>query len=204
MFKPIPCFEGIYEINEHGEIRSLDRYVENNGTFIFRKGQTIKPFINGSGYLQVGISKNGMRHRLYVHKLVAKTFLPNTEMLEEVNHIDHNKLNNHFSNLEWCTRKENILAMRKFYNLDTKVVSKILFCEHCGKSFEPADAKKFCSQTCFRQSSRRTDRPSAEDLVVEIKALGFCGVGRKYGVSDNAIRKWCKNYGLPTNSKSYK
>ena len=43
-----------------------------------------------------------------------------------------------------------------------------------------------------------TERPEAVQLAQEILDLGFSAVGRKYGVSDNAIRKWCINYGMPT------
>lgn len=41
---------------------------------------------------------------------------------------------------------------------------------------------------------RKVVRPSYEQLVNEINELGYCGVGRKYGVSDNSIRKWKKYY----------
>lgn len=41
---------------------------------------------------------------------------------------------------------------------------------------------------------RKTDRPDYETLCEEIKKLGYTGTGKKYGVSDNAIRKWKKNY----------
>ena len=43
-------------------------------------------------------------------------------------------------------------------------------------------------------SQRKAERPSLEVLLTETKELGFLGTGRKYGVSDNAIRKWIKTY----------
>lgn len=46
--------------------------------------------------------------------------------------------------------------------------------------------------SCFSVSQRRVERPSIEKLKLEIEALGFSGTGRKYGVSDNAIRKWIR------------
>jgi hypothetical protein len=42
--------------------------------------------------------------------------------------------------------------------------------------------------------SRKAERPPHEKLVAEIEAHGYCAVGRKYGVSDNAVRKWVRFY----------
>jgi len=53
---------------------------------------------------------------------------------------------------------------------------------------------KFCSIECARTSQRKIDRPSYETLIKEINELNFEGVGRKYGVSGNAVRKWIKKY----------
>ncbi len=47
---------------------------------------------------------------------------------------------------------------------------------------------------CAFQKSRRAERPPKEQLLAEIKELGYCGTGRKYGVTDNAIRKWLRSY----------
>ena len=57
-----------------------------------------------SGYLQVGI---GSRKTAYVHKLVARAFIPNPENKPCVDHIDGNKYNNRVENLRWVTIKEN-------------------------------------------------------------------------------------------------
>lgn len=60
------------------------------------------------GYLQVVLCKNGTQKTKRIHRLVAEAFIPNPSNLKEVNHIDGDKENNHVSNLEWCTRKENM------------------------------------------------------------------------------------------------
>lgn len=69
------------------------------------------------------------------------------------------------------------------------------FCE-CGAKITK-DAKQ--CPTCSRLAQRKVNRPEPRRLAEEIITLGFCATGRKYGVSDNAIRKWCKAYDMPTN-----
>lgn len=53
---------------------------------------------------------------------------------------------------------------------------------------------KFCSQECSHMAQRQTTHPSAEQLGLEIKEFSWTALGKKYGVSDNAVRKWAKKY----------
>ena len=68
----------------------------------------------------------------------------------------------------------------------------------CGKQIDEKSTQ--CSD-CYALSCRKVERPGAIQLATEIIAMGFCAVGRKYGVSDNAIRKWCISYGIPKTKK---
>ena len=68
----------------------------------------LKLNINKRGYYYCNISTNGKVTKVKIHKLVAKYFIENPECKDTVNHIDGNKLNNIYSNLEWMTRRENI------------------------------------------------------------------------------------------------
>jgi hypothetical protein len=64
---------------------------------------------------------------------------------------------------------------------------------HCSKNIsyrEKTSEKKIVSYI----NKRKVERPSYEQLIIEIETLGYSGTGRKYGVSDNAIRKWEKTY----------
>lgn len=91
MWKDIENYEGLYQVNELGEIKS-------------RKGIILKPQLHKDGYFQVALYKDGIRKIFYVHRLVAKAFIPNPDNLPEVNHKDENKSNNTVDNLEWCSR----------------------------------------------------------------------------------------------------
>lgn len=70
---------------------------------------------------------------------------------------------------------------------------KKYFCP-CGN--EITKYAKLCN-TCAKKARRVTDRPDRETLKKEIRECSFISLSEKYGVSDNAIRKWCKNYKLP-------
>jgi hypothetical protein len=77
-------------------------------------------------------------------------------------------------------------------------------CLHCGEEFWPAYAtQRYCSRYCgvrhrgdgrSQPERRKVSRPPYTHLLREIRDLGYTGTGRRYGVSDNAIRKWVKQY----------
>ena len=76
-------------------------------------------------------------------------------------------------------------------------------CPSCGAVFYPErDEHRFCSHPCWAQSRngqaqpqiRRVQRPPYKQLLREIAESSYLAVGRRYGVSDNAIRKWVRQY----------
>ena len=94
IWKTIEDFPG-YEISDRGRVRNK----KTNSIMI--------PGISKQGYLHVGLRKNGVRKNVYIHRLVASSFLGKNDDLV-VNHKDGNKSNNSLENLEWCTDSENI------------------------------------------------------------------------------------------------
>jgi hypothetical protein len=75
-------------------------------------------------------------------------------------------------------------------------------CVGCSKVFRPkTPEQRYCSPRCGSRSAgprgprperRKCERPPLDQLLREIDQLGYSAVGRKYGVSDNAIRKWVR------------
>lgn len=84
---------------------SIDDYIiTKEGNIINKKrGNVLKPQLNGKGYLRVSIGKQ----LKFVHRLVAEKYIPNPNNLPQVNHKDGNKLNNCVDNLEWVSNKDN-------------------------------------------------------------------------------------------------
>ncbi len=110
-YKDIPGYEGLYGINKIGEILSYSRNrLGMNNSFSYRNERLLKQTgKNQNDYLGVSLyDRDKKKHRILVHKLVYLTFKGEIPQGKQINHIDGNKFNNNFSNLEVCTPKENI------------------------------------------------------------------------------------------------
>ena len=112
VWKDIDGYEGLYQISNLGRVKSLAR----NEMFCKRPETILKPFLCGSGYQEIILTKNAERKPKLIHRLVAEAFVPNTDGRREVNHKDGNKGNNVVANLEWVTPSENQKHSRKVLN----------------------------------------------------------------------------------------
>lgn len=119
-----------YEVSDNGLVRSVDHYVNSKGgSKRLARGKLIKQTPDKDGYLNVGIHIDGKQTTYQVHRLVAEAFIPNTENLPIVHHINGNNQNNNVENLEWSTvlhnNSEPIARKRKsdaaFKRTDNKV-----------------------------------------------------------------------------------
>ena len=107
--KPVKGYEGIYSITANGRIYSEPRMVRRGKTEVFLEGSWCKVRKPGKdGYRRFRSSVDGDHVDFLVHRMVAEAWIPNPKKLPQINHKDCNKLNNHYSNLEWCDGKHNI------------------------------------------------------------------------------------------------
>jgi hypothetical protein len=84
-----------------------------------------------------------------------------------------------------------ISNLNSSYHREPTIVYEVNYCIDCGCEIGKGTIR--CAK-CHLLSRRKVVRPPLDILLVEIEKLGYSGVGRKYGVSDNSIRKWVKKY----------
>lgn len=97
----------VIENEEYRQYHQSNYWISESGKVLnLKKNRLLKPYKNNWGYygLKLGRKLGGIK---MVHRLVAEVFIENPENKPEVNHIDGVKTNNHVSNLEWVTVKEN-------------------------------------------------------------------------------------------------
>ena len=115
IWKPIVGYEGLYEVSNYGQVKSLTKKGFNKKPALLRQRD------NGYGYMICQLLKNNKRRTMATHRIVAMAFVPNPDNKPQVNHKDGDKYNNVPSNLEWCTNSEN--QVHKF---------RVLKCESHG------------------------------------------------------------------------
>lgn len=109
-WRPVPGWEGLYEVSSDGQVRSLPRrVVRRNGTVQNFKGKLLSPALNSCGYPCARLSDdvNGRREYQRVHRLVGQAFIENPSSLPQINHKNGCKSDNRVENLEWTDDKGN-------------------------------------------------------------------------------------------------
>lgn len=141
-WKDISGFEGLYQISDWGRVKALTRTLPHKtyGTWTIKE-RILKPSLNGKGQNQYNtgtgylfiilFDRNKITHNMRIHRLVAEHFVdnPDREHLTQVDHIDCNKTNNYYKNLEWVTPLENTRRAIKNGLIPSKSTNK----EYCMK-----------------------------------------------------------------------
>lgn len=115
IWKDIKGYEGIYMISNLGRIMSLERRIRYGNNYRNVKRKIMNPRRKGKDnpYLTIILYKDKNSKTYHVHRIVALHFVSGYFEGADVNHKDGNKSNNISTNLEWCTRSENILHSRR-------------------------------------------------------------------------------------------
>lgn len=187
IWKDIKGYEGYYQISNFGNVRSLDRWVKDNGTPVFKQGMLLNPVKQSVGYLQIALNVEGKVKKKYIHRLVMEAFNPTDNPKLEINHIDENKENNMITNLEWVTHKENINKISKYIvarenNQKQKLERREAWIKYRDRNIPPKEV--------------------LEKQLFEYR--DFVAIGKLYGVTGNAVRNWCRRYGLPDHTRQLK
>lgn len=107
VWKPVEGWEAFYEVSNKGRIRSLDRKYKRGNYFVTHKGRIMKQQDNNVGYKFVILKSGNIVKKVYIHRLVAMSFIPRPDGTDTVNHKDFNPANNRVENLEWTTAEGN-------------------------------------------------------------------------------------------------
>lgn len=154
----------------------------------------------------------GQDGMVYEHVYIAEQKLGRVILLEEdVHHIDEDKSNNAMENLIVFKTHEDHSRYHKTGIMteteDGTYISpqRMNICKQCNTEYAVYRGNDtFCSKECFDVFQRKADRPSKEELTLLIMNKSFVQIGKEFGVSDNAVRKWCKIYNLPFKRKDLK
>jgi hydroxymethylpyrimidine pyrophosphatase-like HAD family hydrolase len=98
-----------YMISNYGRVLSLPKKInQKKGSYKYTDRKILNPSVNEKGYHHIRLYKNGKQYTFRVHRLVYSTFVNKIPNGYEINHLDCDKSNNSISNLEICTRQENM------------------------------------------------------------------------------------------------
>lgn len=162
IWKDVVGYEGLYQVSNLGRVRSTDKY-DRLGRFHTGKILAIKD--NGAGYLTLPLNRDGKHKMMLVHRMVAKAFVDNPNGYPQVNHIDGDKTNNVFTNLEWCTQSHNVKHAVNL-GLHTEFGQKKVVCLETGMIFNSTvEAEKWVgikpgnsriSSCCYQRRGAKT------------------------------------------------
>lgn len=154
------------------------------------------------GYREVrgprsGRRPNGMHleHRVKAAQMLGRSLLPK----EVVHHRDDDRRNNHKRNLMVFSSQGDHARFHKG-GMTVKLENGSYACDKerhpCGRCGASTPNRRYCSYQCAEIGRRKVSRPTKAKLKKDIQSMSWVALGKKYGVSDNAVRKWARSCDL--------
>jgi hypothetical protein len=109
IWKDVVGYEGCYKVSSKGQVISLARVIYNGVNTFYSQPKLLIQYVSSTGYYTVTLSKNAVRKKFKVHRLVAIAFINNPEYKLFIDHINTIRTDNRIENLRWVTRSENAL-----------------------------------------------------------------------------------------------
>lgn len=142
---------------------------------------------------------NAYEGYVYEHIFVVEKYLGRAlHKDEEVHHLDENRANNQHRNLLVLLKSQHpkIHGWIKAGcpNSDSEW-SRLKICKTCNRTIQDPRYKEYCCSECYKDD-RPSKIPPKKQLQNDIKTMTWMAMGRKYGVTDNSVRKWARKYKL--------
>jgi len=179
----------------------IDHKKLQKSNYQYRKHKIHKASLEELTILNSSCSRNTLKRRIIETKLLKyecsmcglKDKWNGQEIVLVLDHINGIRNDNRIENLRFICPNCNSQT-KTFAGRNNKIGKINFFCKKCFKKLKHKNIHGMCIK-CYGILKRKVKRPTMEQLEKEIEESSYCSVGKKYGVSDNAIRKWMKNYG---------
>lgn len=183
-WSPIKNYEGIYEINVLGVVRSLHR---KNFHHIMNQR------VDRGGYYSVRLTNRQGTNTHYVHRLLGLTFLGNPNNKCCINHKDGNKLNNSLANLEFVTHSENMLHAYKTGLISSGNAMEIVDCitgEIYNSVKQAAEALGYKYPTLKNYINGNRTNPTSLRYKYEVPNVTHSNYSSIYNLSPDFNKRW--------------
>ena len=191
-----------FEIIEECEIEKLNEreqyWIAYYDTFFHGYNQTLggDHSINQPKEHVIGIIYDLQNTDMY-HREIAERWRVSVELVQGINTGRYwNQIN-----VEYPLQKQHKKNSQHIINQER--ATKVYFCAECGVVI--SYGATLCHK-CASKKSRKVERPEVQELYEYLISIrgNFSQASKHFGVTDNAIRKWCKNYNIPHSSAAYK